>query len=287
MLLYLQMSSVKVVLGNNATSAENQQETRHRAGLLRDYTSNIANENLVALIAFLFTDGGIARHGVNSWRIFFANSSLPAVEMFRKLLADSFVIPLARIKVRPRQGHHYFVTLTSKEVGTYLSGRFGTFRTLKFADGSFTEASIPVAWLERINAIPLFLKVAFSMDGGVKFYPMNDKNKGTRWLERRIALACHHPELRKQYCDLLLKAGIQAVNKEKEKVITISRRENIERFARTIGFLDGVAVTRHSKFWIGEEKNEVMRLMVQSYNEPHIFLARPNFNRGNDIVRTL
>ena len=281
------MSLVKVVLGDNATSAENQQETRQTTGLLRDYTSNIVNEKLVALLAFLFTDGGISRHGVNSWRIFFANSSLPAIEMFRALLADSFNIPLARIKVRPRQGHHYFVTLTSKEIGNFLIERFGTFRTLKFKNGLFPTTSIPVAWLEQTQSFPLFLKVVFSMDGGVKFYPMCDKNKGKRWLERRIALACHHPELRKQYSYLLEKAGIRAVNKEKEKIIVISRKENLLRFARDIGFLDGITVTRHSKFWIGEEKNEVMRLMIQSYEDPRVFLALPNFNHGNDIVRTV
>ena len=275
-------------ISDNATSAENQQETRQRAGLLRDYTSNIVNNNLVALLAFLFTDGGISRHGVNSWRIFFANSSLPAIEMFKGLLADIFKIPLARIKVRPRQGHHYFVTLTSKEIGNYLIERFGTFRTLKFKDGTFPKASIPVAWLEQTRSIPLFLKVAFSMDGGIKFYPVNDRNnKRDRWLERVITLACHHPLLREQYCYLLEKAGIIASNIEKDKVIKISRKENLERFALDIGFLNGVTVTRHSKFWIGEEKNEVMRLMIQSYGQSRIFLARPNFNHGNDIVRTL
>ena len=275
-------------ISDKATSAVNQQEIHRKTEILRDYTSDIVNKNLVALIAFLFTDGGISRHGVMSWRIFFANSSLPAVLMFKGLLVDIFKISSARIQVKPRQGHHYFVKLTSKEIGNFLIEKFGTFRTLKFKNGVFPKTSIPVTWLKQTQSIPLFLKVAFSMDGGVKFYPMNDRsNNRKRWLERAVTFACHHPTLRKQYCYLLEKLGIRAVNIEKDKVIKISRRENLERFAQKVGFLDGVTVTRHSKFWIGKEKNEVMKLMIESYGQPHLFLARPNFNYDNDIVRTL
>lgn len=275
-------------ISNKATSAENQQETCQTTGILRDYTSDIVNKNLVALIAFLFTDGGISKHGVNSWRIFLANSSLPAIEMFKGLLVDIFKIPPVRIQVKPRQGHHYFVKLTSKEIGNFLIERFGTFRTLKFKNGVFPKTSIPMVWLGQTQSISLFLKVAFSMDGGVKFYPINDRNNNRkRWFERVITLACHHPVLRKQYCYLLEKLGIRAVNIEKDKVIKISRRENLERFAENVGFLDGVTVTRHSKFWIGTEKNEVLKLMIESYGKSHLFLERSNFHHGNDIVRTL
>ena len=86
-----------MLISEKASSADNQQETHHGMGILRDYTSDIVNEKLVALIAFLFTDGGISKHGVNSWRIFFANSSLPAVEMFKGLLVDIFKISPTRI----------------------------------------------------------------------------------------------------------------------------------------------------------------------------------------------
>src|SRR3989344_6971952 len=122
-------------MSENVFSADNQQETHRKVGILRDYTPNTMDEKLVALIAFLFTDGGMSKHGVESWRIYFANSSMPAVEMFKGLLVDIFKIPPIRIQVKPRYGHHYFVKLTSKEVGNFLFERFGTFRTLKFENG--------------------------------------------------------------------------------------------------------------------------------------------------------
>ena len=276
-----------MLISEKASSADNQQETYHRMGILRDYTSDIVNEKLVALIAFLFTDGGISKHGVNSWRIFFANSSIPAIEMFKKLLVDIFKISPTRIQVKPRQGHHYFVKLTSKEIGNFLIERFGTFRTLKFKNEKFPQTSIPIKWLEQTKTIPLFLRIAFSMDGGVKFYPMRNISRGYTWLERGIDLACHHPILRDQYCWLLKNIGIRPTNVEKDKVVKIRRKENLERFAKTVGFLDGVTVTRHSKFWVGKEKNEVMKLMLESYGQLQLFLIRPNFNHNNDIVRTL
>lgn len=279
--------TLSMIKSENASCADNQQETHRQVGILRDYTSDIMNEKLVALIAFLFTDGGISRHGVDSWRIFFANSSLSAIGMFKELLVDIFKIPPTRIQVKQRQGHHYFVRLTSKQIGGFLVERFGTFRTLKFDSGLFPQTSLPIKWLENTGTIPLFLRVAFSMDGGVKFYPMRSARKGYEWLERGIDLACHHPVLRSQYCYLLEKLGIRPTNVEKDKVIKIRRRENLERFAEIVGFLDGVTVTRHSKFWIGKEKNEVMRLMLESYGQLISFLARPNFHsHDNDIVRT-
>ena len=264
-------------MSENASSADNQQETHQKMGILRDYTPNTMDEKLVALIAFLFTDGGISKHGVDSWRIYFANSSMPAVDIFKGLLVDIFNIPPERIQVKKRYGHHYFVRLTSKEIGNFLVEKFGTFRTLKFENGLFPLTSIPVKWLEHTKTIPLFLKIAFSMDGGVKFYPAKRAKTGYRWLERGIDLACHHPVLREQYCDLLKKIGIRPTNVEKDKVIKIRRKENLELFAKTVGFLNGVTVTRHSKFWIGKEKNDVMKLMIESYNNPSLFLARQNF----------
>ena len=51
-------------ISEKASSADNQQETHQGWGSSGDYTSDIVNEKLVALIAFLFTDGGISKHGL-------------------------------------------------------------------------------------------------------------------------------------------------------------------------------------------------------------------------------
>jgi hypothetical protein len=110
------------------------------------------------------------------------------------------------------------------------------------------------------------------MDGAVKFYTAQNK-KGQKWLERCITLACHHPKLRGQYIELLKSAGINAINIESDNVIKIRRRENFEKFRRDIGFLPGIKVTRHSKFWVGAEKNRVLKMMVDSYLKPSKYLS--------------
>lgn len=76
------------------------------------------------------------------------------------------------------------------------------------------------------------------MDGSVKFYLAKSRKLGTRWLERNISLACHHPILRNQYQQLLQSIGVKSVNIEKDKVIKIRRRENLEKFALKVGFLE-------------------------------------------------
>lgn len=157
-----------------------------------------------------------------------------------------------------------------------MNESFGTFRTLKFKDGKFPLTKIPVKELIDSGKVGLFLRTAFSMDGGVKFYIARARD-GRRWLERSITLACHHPILRQQYLKLLNSINIQAINIERDNVIKFSKRENFEQFAQKVGFLSGIKTTRHSKFWVGVEKNDVLRMMIDSYNNPSHYLSLPQF----------
>lgn len=275
-----------MTLSNNVSSAGNQQETllvksnliNHKWGILRDYTPNAIyySDELVILIALLFTDGGVSKHGPTSWRIFFANTSLEAITIFKELMRNLFKLSPGRIKVYTTLERYHFATVTSKEIGRFLNESFGTFRTLKFKDGKFPLTKIPVKELIDSGKVGLFLRTAFSMDGGVKFYIARARD-GRRWLERSITLACHHPILRQQYLKLLNSINIQAINIERGNVIKFSKRENFEQFAQKVGFLSGIKTTRHSKFWVGVEKNDVLRMMIDSYNNPSHYLSLPQF----------
>lgn len=277
-------------MSDKASSAGNQQGRihsvspnliNHKWGTLRDYTPDTVkfSDELVTLIALLYTDGGISKHHLSSWRIFFANSSEAAIELFRNCLIKIFKISPDRIKVRTTLGRYHFAVLTSKAIGSYLVGTFGHFRTLRFENGQYPSASIPVKQLTEHRKAEIFLKTAFSMDGGVKFYLVKSRKIGTKWLERNVSLACHHPTLRNQYQQLLQSIGVKSVNIEKDKVIKIRKRENLEKFAKKIGFIDGIKTTRHSKFWVGVEKNEVLRILVASYNNPSKYLRLPQFRQ--------
>ena len=127
----------------NQSRADNQQETL--TGILRDYTSDTAlciSKKLATLIGILYTDGCLSPHGVRSWRIYFANTSWQAIKLFKQCLVDCFDISPARIctKQRTQNGHNIFCAiLTSKGVGEVLTKQFGTFRTLRFHDGSYPK----------------------------------------------------------------------------------------------------------------------------------------------------
>lgn len=277
-------------MSKKASNAGNQQGTsrvspnliNHKWGTLRDYTPDTIelSDEMVTLIAFLYTDGGISRHHLTSWRIFFSNSSSKTIDLFRKCLVKIFKIPPDRVKVSTMFKKYYFAVLNSKEIGNFLIKSFGNFRTLKFKDGAYPIVSIPVQKIIESDKTKIFLRTAFSMDGGVKFYSARDKIniRKKRWLERNISLACHHPTLRKQYLKLLRSLGIKAINIESDKVIKIRRKENLEKFANEIGFLKGIKTTFHSKFWAGIEKNKVMRSMINSYKNPAKYVSLPNFS---------
>lgn len=273
-----------MLLSENASSADNQQETHLRMGILRDYTSNTIDfsPELTELIAMLYTDGGVSRHGVDSWRIYFTNSSLIAIKLFVDRVSTIFKIAPERIQVKKRYGIHYLARVTSKEIGSYLVDTFGTFRTLRFDNGDYPPAQLPIDKIIQNNLIGIFLRTVFSMDGGVKFYAGKEKN-GRRSLRKNVSLACHHPVLRKQYCYLLQQLGIHAANIEHDNVVRIQGENKVKAFAEKVGFIEGITVTHHSRYWVGKEKNEVLKLMLESYDNPSYFLEMLS---GNDIVRT-
>ena len=104
-------------------------------------------------------------------------------------------------------------------------------------------------------------------------------------LRKNICLACHHPILRKQYLLLLKNSGIIATDVTGNNIVRIQGEKNVKKFAEKIGFIEGIKVTKHSKFWVGREKNEVMRLMLDSYDDPRKFINLLTLG-SKDIVRT-
>ncbi|MDO8655875.1 MAG: LAGLIDADG family homing endonuclease, partial [Nanoarchaeota archaeon] len=233
---------------------------------------------LATLIALLYTDGGVSKHGVRSWRIYFTNSSQVAIKLFVDSVVAVFNIAPDRIQVKQRYATHYLARVTSKEIGDYLINTFGTFRTLKFENGSHPPAKLPLNKIIESNFIADFLRVVFSMDGGVKFYSAKEVN-GRSSLRKNICLACHHPKLREQYYSLLKKLGIKATNVLSDNVIRIQGEKDVKMFAKKVGFIEGIEVTNHSRYWVGKKKNDVMKFMLESYDNPSYFLKLLNANR--------
>jgi len=279
-------------MSDNAPSAGNQQETtlvkpnliNHKWGILRDYTPDISrsiDKKMASLLAILFTDATVSPKYKNSWRILFGNTSQVLIDLFTECMRELFQLNEERVKIRMKKDGFWIAIVNSKAIGDYLTKRFGNFRTLRYKNGEWPKAKLPLNQLIRDNVAVEFLKVAFSCDGGLCFYPA--KREGRRgdikWLIRTIFLSCSHPGLREDYLVLLKSLGIQARNVLGDGKIKIEKERDIRQFAKKIGFVKGVKVTGNSKFWKGYEKQQVLNLMISSYENPSCFYNLSKFLR--------
>ena len=238
------------------------------------------NKELAQLLGLLFTDGCVSRKGRNGWRIYFVNKSKSLVKLFRDCMVKVFGLDKERIRIGKRADGFLKAVVNSKEIGNYLVTMFGGFRTLKFRNGKLPNIKLPISKLQKNDCATEFLKVIFSCDGGLCFYSAyrTGKQGGTRWLIRTVFLACSHPQLRKSYSRLLKELGIQTRNVSGDGKIKIETERDIKKFYKLIGFLPGVKITDHSKYWRGYEKEQVLKLMIFSYNNPSKFYNLPKFH---------
>lgn len=196
------------------------------------------SKELASLLAMLFTDGGVSPKEKNSWRIYFSNSSEILIQLFQDCVAKIFGLERKRIRIKVTLEGFHKVVINSKEIGNYLVRRFGTFRTLKYKDGKWPDIKLPIDQLITSNVVDEFLKVAFSCDGGLCFYPAYREGPrgGTKWLIRTVFLSCHHPKLRKDYLTLLRFLGIRARDVPQDGKIKIEDENNIRKFKKLVGF---------------------------------------------------
>lgn len=232
------------------------------------------------LLGFLYTDGCVSPKG-KSWRIYFAVKSQELVNLFSDCIKETFAEDLKQVRIRVRSSGVTAAVVDSKPIGTYLTTRFGTFRTLKFADGLLPLARLPVSDLKKSGYTADFLRVAFSCDGGVSLHTAVrcGQNGKTKWLIRTVFLACAHPELRAGYLSILKSLGIRVRDVAGDGKLKIERERDIRLFAKKIGFVDGVKVTLNSKYWSGRTKNDVLQTLINSYGQPAMIYQLPKFNQ--------
>lgn len=266
-------------MSKNASSADNQQ------GSLKDPSETIRRipqmgKELAWLLGILFTDGCVSPKGVRSWRIYFVNKSKVLIELFQDCLVKIFNLDINRVRVSETSNGFLKAVVDSKEIGDFLTRTFGSFRSLKFKNGKLPNVRLPILELLEIGYLADFLKVAFSCDGGVSFYPayrIGSRGK-TKWLIRTVFLSCAHPRLRSDYIFLLRVLDIKARNVSRDNKIKIETEKDIRKFHKLIGFVKGVKITNHSKFWRGYEKQDVLELMVSSYHNPSKIYNLPKFH---------
>ena len=143
---------------------------------------------------------------------------------------------------------------------------------MKRHDGKETNTHVPA---EIINGKPemrkAFLRYFFSCDGYATVSPCYRKDEGKWYIQRRVGLKCKHGRLRSQCRELLESLGIKS--SENNNGLQIDTYSEVEKFAKTIGFVDGSKIHNDSKYWKGKEKNAILRLAVK-YPTKHSFNSK-------------
>jgi len=222
---------------------------------MKEHYPVINYENAVKigeLCIFLLTDG-YAFLRYKDGRIGLANCSPTLHKKFRNLVLSLFGKTkyqtrsrLSRVSKRPCTETVYY----SKGIVKFLLQFSPTYRKLRYDNGEYPPAKIPdFIFNLKLSDISKILRVAFDCEGSIckhgKKHP-------------RIHLACYHPTLKQGYQKLLNKLGIRCTIEPNG--IAINRALDIKKFAKFIGFSNGVIVS-HGQFK-GLSKNEALKLTL-------------------------
>lgn len=243
------------------------------------------------LLGLLYTDGCVSRKGKSAWRLYFSNKATPLIELFRESITQRFGVPPERVRISEIKDGLTRAILDSKKVGDELIGRYGTFRTETREEESETDAHLLVEALKQSSFTAEFLRVVFTCDGGVNLYVARRSGKygGTQWLIRGVYIACAHRQLQIDFYQLLLFLGISARIVPGDRKVKIETEAGLRAFHRYIGFVSGVYTTHTSRFWEGYTKQEILDMLIASYDDPAAVYNQSRFSNifwGNDIVRS-
>ncbi|MFH0949512.1 MAG: LAGLIDADG family homing endonuclease [Candidatus Aenigmatarchaeota archaeon] len=213
-------------------------------------------ELMAKLIGLLLTDGGLSIISGKRWRIHFTSNSEPFVKVFENLIKQLFNL---RIEKNYRNGAWKVQTWISKKVKDELVQYSPTYRTLSI-EGETTEAKIPDFIYQNSELAKDFLRYAFTADGTVIFN-IGKAKYGFRF-DRCVKIYCEHPNLRKQYFELLVRIGYKpTILKD---AVLLRKSENIIKFAKEISFVNEVKISGNG-LWRGFAKSELLQFVANSY----------------------
>ena len=270
----------------NASSAENQQATSLRIWESPQRLNAKYPNGKATLLGILYTDGCVSRKSKYTWRMYLGNTSIEIIMTFRACMMNIFGLHSTRIRISEKivnQKPYYIAVVDSGRIGNILTTQFGTFRTLSYHESGrelFPFTRLPFSSKTDEKIISEFLRAALSCDGGVNLYISRSKERKYRSLIRNVFLSCHHPILIREYYELLLSLGITSKLLLKDHKIRIERKEDIQKFQEKVGFLNGVKITQHSKYWQGWEKNTVLSYALSSYGNVKSIFNLPQFYLG-------
>lgn len=227
-----------------------------------ELSENIENrETLMArLIGLLLTDGGLSVISKRR-RLHFTSNSEELMREFRYLTKKLFNLST---KPRIRNGAFHIDVWISRKTRDELFSYSPTYRKLAYdkVSGNYPEAKIPEFIFNDIKLAREFLKYVFTADGSVIFN-IGKARYGFRF-DRCVKLYCEHPNLRKQYFQLLKKLGYKpAIWKDS---IILRKPENMIKFCNEINFVENVKISGNG-LWKGFNKSDLLKFCVESYNK--------------------
>ena len=259
---------------------------------------------LVLLSAFLLTDGGISSKEKN-WLIYFRNKDKEIIKNFQEILKE-FTGKFGYVSKR-KDGTDYVRRVDNNLAKNlfklspsyrtkacnifpkcqHLSGKLSScllFGTIKVNGVEYPKAQIPKLIFKNNKLANKFLKIYASCDGGVSVVPAKNK-RGSLFLVRKIFISVKHPTLSDHLTELFKNLGYNPSQFKDQ--IRLTKREDLQKFHKEINFIEGSKISNDSKFLNGLEKNTVLTMVIDSYENPKLLLdflisKRPSFGLIRD-----
>lgn len=212
------------------------------------------------LVALLLTDGC-----VSSGRfVIFHNKSEILHKLFRGKISELF--GRVHFTERIEKNGTKRTQVSRKDIAKKLlqKCRLETFRRKRLKNGEFPTVRIP-SFIKKLSIQKMrkFLQVAFSADGSISVSVRWHKGNKSWEIRRRIELTCKHPNLRKEFLEILKLIGFSP--RSSGDNITLERKNDIIKFAKEVRFVDGVKIGKDSKNWCGFEKNQILDLAIKTF----------------------
>lgn len=243
------------------------------------------SKDLGILVGLLLTDGNLSKHGT-SYQIEFTNKSQELHKLFKQTIRNLFNINKFSEFFDSRFKDIKRTILRNKKICENLIENFGTFRTKQFDNGLFPESRIP-DFIFKLpeNELREILRVMFSADGAVSIWVVRNKRKSVWEIKKLIKISCKHPLIRNQLFQLLKKLKFSPTLRTSNDEVVLFKKEDIKKFQKEIGFVQGVKITRDSRHWEGFEKNSILNLAIKTFGIKNKQLNK--FNKKEEIISFL
>ena len=212
-------------------------------------------DTLEELAILLLAEGSLRYH--SGYEIQFTNTDAVLNKRFGKLVVS--------LGFRPMRKSEKQTVVYSRELAEKLLNLCGSIRTKRYADGTHPDARFSEYALQNPRET---LRIFFSCEGGVVISGKSSE----------VIVRVCHPRLKVQVCEMLAGIGI-AFTERGNGLISIKRKEAINRFAKEINFLNGVVSCR------GNNKGVEKRVLLESLIQKSFRVNRPSSQPSEVLVR--